>query len=106
MQQATPDTVLGDFDGLTFTHHHVTTRFFKRDNKFVVLTDGPDGKPAEFDVKYVFGVEPLQQYLLELPGGRLQGFTAAWDTKAKRWFHLYPHERIDFRDELHWTKPT
>jgi predicted CXXCH cytochrome family protein len=105
MQQATPDTVLGDFDDATFKHHSVTTRFSKRDGKFIVLTDGPDGKSAEFEVKYVFGVEPLQQYLLELPGGRLQGFTAAWDTKAKRWFHLYGHERIDFRDELHWTKP-
>jgi predicted CXXCH cytochrome family protein len=105
MQQATPETVLGDFDNATFKHHSVTTRFSKRGGKFVILTDGPDGKPAEFEVKYVFGVEPLQQYLLELPGGRLQGFTAAWDTKAKRWFHLYPHERIDFRDELHWTKP-
>ena len=105
MQQATPETVLGDFNNATFQHHGVTTRFSRRDDKFIVLTDGSDGKPAEFDVKYTFGVEPLQQYLLELPGGRLQGFTAAWDTKAKRWFHLNAHERIDFRDELHWTKP-
>ncbi|MGZ9074882.1 MAG: cytochrome c3 family protein, partial [Burkholderiaceae bacterium] len=105
MQQATPETVLGDFNDASLQHHRLTTRFSRRDDKFVVLTDGPDGKPAEFDVKYVFGVEPLQQYLLALPGGRLQGFTAAWDTKARRWFHLNPHERIDFRDELHWTKP-
>lgn len=105
MQQARPETVLGDFNNATLQHHSLTTRFSKRDDKFAVLTDGPDGKPAEFDVKYVFGVEPLQQYLLALPGGRLQGLTVAWDTKANRWFHLNAHERIDFRDELHWTKP-
>ena len=27
---------------------------------------------GDFDVHYTFGVEPLQQYLLPLPGGRLQ----------------------------------
>ena len=59
-------------------------------------------------MKYTFGVDPLQQYLIELPGGRLQALSIAWDTRPKakggqRWFHLYPSERIDFRDELHWT---
>ena len=55
------------------------------------------------------GVEPLQQYLLELPGGRLQGLTIAWDSRPKdkggqRWFSLYPNEKIGFRDPLHWTR--
>ena len=35
-------------------------------------TDGEDGEPAEFEVAYVFGVYPLQQYLLPLSRGRLQ----------------------------------
>ena len=44
---------------------------------------------------YTFGVDPLQQYLIELPGGRLQALGIAWDTRPKaqggqRWFHLYP----------------
>ena len=47
-------------------------RFFTRDGKYFVRTDGPDGKLADFEIKYTFGVYPLQQYLIELPGGRLQ----------------------------------
>jgi Flp pilus assembly protein TadD len=62
-------------------------------------------------VAYVFGLTPLQQYLVELPGGRLQALSLAWDSRPKergggRWFHLYPGERVDHRDVLHWTKPS
>jgi Flp pilus assembly protein TadD len=53
-------------------------------------------------------VTPLQQYLIEFPGGRLQALSIAWDTRpqekgGQRWFHLYPNERITHNDELHWT---
>ncbi len=72
MQHATAETVRGDFNDATFTFDRVTSSFFRRDGKFFVRTDGPDGKLADFEVKYTFGVEPLQQYLVELPGGRLQ----------------------------------
>ena len=74
----------------------------------MVRTDGPDGKLADFEVKYTFGVTPLQQYLIEFPGGRLQSLGVAWDTRheaegGQRWFHLYPAEKIDHKDPLHWT---
>jgi predicted CXXCH cytochrome family protein len=105
MQSAREESVLGDFNDARFTHAGVTTRFFRRSGKFFVNTDGPDGKLADFEVKYAFGVDPLQQYLIELPGGRLQALSIAWDAKRKRWFHLYPRERVDYRDELHWTAP-
>ena len=49
------------------------------------------------------GYEPLQQYLIEFPGGRLQCLTVAWDTEQERWYHLYPDERIVADDALHWT---
>src|SRR5262245_48548448 len=108
MQVASEHTVLGDFDDRRFSHGGISSVFFRRDGRFMVRTDGPDGRPADFEVKYTFGVTPLQQYLVELPGGRLQALLTAWDTRARqaggqRWFFLYPDERIDFRDELHWT---
>ena len=106
MQAATASTVLGDFADATFVYNGTTTRFFRRGAGYFVSTDGPDGEPAEYAVEYVFGVAPLQQVLLALPGGRLQAFSIAWDTQQRRWFHLYPDERIDHRDELHWTKPS
>ncbi len=104
MQPADRDTVRGNFDGATFRKDGVTTRFFRRDGRYFVNTDGPDGKLTDYEIRYTFGVEPLQQYLIELPGGRLQALSIAWDTKAKRWFHTYPGERIDHNDVLHWTR--
>ena len=73
----------GDFHDARVDYAGVTTRFFQRDGKYFVRTDGPDGKLADFEVKYTFGVEPLQQYLIELPQGRLQAFSIAWDSRPE-----------------------
>ncbi|MGB0766292.1 MAG: multiheme c-type cytochrome, partial [Phycisphaeraceae bacterium] len=110
MKPATPDTVIGDFDDATFTHFGTTSRFFTRDGKYYVNTDGPDGKPADFEIKYTFGIEPLQQYLVEFPGGKVQALTICWDARPKeaggqRWYHLYPDEPVPHDDALHWTGP-
>ena len=109
MQHATEKTVLGDFSDARFDYYGVPSRFFRKDGKFLVETDGPDGKLATFEVKYTFGVDPLQQYLIEFPDGRLQALSIAWDSRPKdkggqRWFHLYPNEEIRHDDVLHWTK--
>jgi predicted CXXCH cytochrome family protein len=109
MQHVTAASVLGDFDDASFDYFGVHSRFFKKDNKFFVETDGPDGKLATFEVKYTFGVEPLQQYLIEFPDGRIQALSIAWDSRPRdqggqRWFHLYPNEEIKHDDILHWTK--
>ncbi len=108
MDHASPATVLGDFNDVTFTHFKTTSRFFKRDGKFFVNTEGSEdvgGKPTDYEIKFVFGVYPLQQYLIEFPGGRLQSLAIAWDVPGKKWYHLYPDEAIPHTDELHWTKP-
>jgi predicted CXXCH cytochrome family protein len=110
MQEATAATVLGDFDDASFTYNSITSRFTKRGESFWVSTDGPDGKLQDYRVEYTFGVEPLQQYLLALPGGRLQALNIAWDSRpaeegGQRWYHLYPEETIGADDPLHWTGP-
>ncbi|HTO52612.1 MAG TPA: tetratricopeptide repeat protein [Myxococcota bacterium] len=74
-----------------------------RRGHFSIQAIGPDGRLDSFAVRYTFGLDPLQQYLVELPGGRLQAFTTAWDVRARRWFELYPHEKLVPGDELHWT---
>ena len=48
MQEATDQTVLGDFNGATFSKDGVESTFFKKDGKFWVRTDGPDGTLADF----------------------------------------------------------
>jgi len=83
----------------------VTSKFFRRGGKFFVRTDNRDGRMETFEVKYVFGVHPLQQYLVEFDDGRVQCLPIAWDTKKEQWFHLYPKEPIPHDDPLHWTRP-
>ena len=109
MDHATEKSVLGDFSDATFDYDGVRSRFFRKESKYFVETDGPDGKLATFQVKYTFGVDPLQQYLIEFPDGRVQALSIAWDARSKgkggqRWFHLYPNENIRHDDVLHWTK--
>ena len=108
MQLAQPGTVLGDFNTVAFTYANVTSTFSRRDGTFWVRTDGSDGTLQDFELKYTFGVYPMQQYLSELPDGRVQALSIAWDARPKseggqRWFHLYPDEKITAGDELHWT---
>ncbi len=110
MQEATNQTVLGHFTNATFTYFDITSRFFKKDGRFYVNTEGPDGSMADFEIKYTFGIDPLQQYLIEFPDGRLQALGIAWDSRpasegGQRWFHLYPDEKISHDDILHWTGP-
>ena len=110
MQLPGPDTILGDFNDASFSYNGITSRFFRRGDKYIINTDGEDGKLQDFEVAYVFGVYPLQQYLLPLSRGRLQALSIAWDARpeaqgGQRWYHLYPDEIIDFKDPLHWTGP-
>ena len=109
MQHATERTVLGDFRDAGFDYYGVHSRFYRENGKFLVETDGPDGRLAVFEVKFTFGVDPLQQYLIEFPDGRIQALSIAWDSRPKdeggqRWFHLYPNEEIKHDDVLHWTR--
>lgn len=108
MKEATPETVLGDFDDAQLEAHGVRSRFHRHEGGFYVHTDGPDGQLRDYPIRYTFGWYPLQQYLVELPGGRLQALGLAWDSRPKeqggqRWFHLYPNESMDYRNPLHWT---
>ena len=102
-----PDSssVIGDFNDVRFEHNGITSRFFRRGDAFVVETDGPDGKLKDYEVKSVAGIEPLQQYLLEVEPGRLQALDLSWDATAKRWYHLYPDQNLMGGNGLHWTGP-
>ncbi len=108
MQPATEETVLGDFDDAEFAHFGIESKFFRRDGKFFAHTPGPDGVHQDYPIEYVFGVYPLQQYLIPFPGGRYQALQICWDSRpaeegGQRWYHLYPDEPIPHDDVLHWT---
>ena len=108
MQVADDQSVRGAFDGSLFTYDGVTSRFYRRDGKYLVWTDGPDGAMHEYEVAYTFGVDPLQQYLIAFPGGRYQALDIAWDARpatrgGQRWYHLHADEHVGPGDVLHWT---
>jgi tetratricopeptide (TPR) repeat protein len=103
MDEANEKTVLGDFNHAVFEHFGVTSRFYRKENKFFVHTQGPQGKMGDFQITYTFGVYPLQQYLIPFPGGRFQCLPIAWDVEKKRWYHLYPDAPMDPKDWLYWT---
>jgi tetratricopeptide (TPR) repeat protein len=108
MQPATDTTVFGDFNNVKFTNAGVASTFFRRGGKFMVRTDGPDAALRNYEIKFTFGVSPLQQYLIEMPGGRLQAFGIAWDSRLRerggqRWLFLYPGQKISASNPLHWT---
>ncbi len=96
-------TVKGDFNNVTFTADGVTSRFYKKGNKFFINTEGDDGKNHDFEVKYIFGFTPLQQYLVQFPGGRMQVPRLSWDVNKKKWFNQYAGQNIPSHDWLHWT---
>jgi Tfp pilus assembly protein PilF len=111
MDTASKETVLGDFSDVTFTHLGVTSMFYMSDGKYMVNTEGPDGSMADYEISYVFGIRPLQQYLIAFPGGRYQCLPICWDTRpeeegGQHWFHIYQDERIPPGDVLYWTRVT
>lgn len=109
MQESTESSVLGDFNDVKFEFGGVTTRFFRRGADFMVNTADDQGLYQDYVARYTFGVYPLQQYLLALPGGRYQAFSVAWDARPKeeggeRWFQLNPEFNGDEPDKaFHWT---
>ena len=110
MQEATDASVLGDFNDAAFEWFGVSSRFYRQDGRFMVRTDGPDGRMQDYPIKYTFGVDPLQQYLIEFPGGRLQALDIGWDSRPReaggqRWLHLHPQDQVAAGDVLHWTGP-
>jgi len=103
MDVANDSTVRGDFNDAEFTIHGITSRFFQRDDRFYVFTNGPGGEMGEFEITHTFGWYPLQQYLIPFPGGRLQTLPIAWDVDQEKWFRVPPVEDLDPGDWLYWT---
>ena len=109
MTIAGPETVRGDFGDVKVEHQGSRARFFRDGPRYMVETEGRDGRTAAFEVTHTFGVAPLQQYLVTFPDGRLQALPFAFDTRPKeqggqRWFHLYPDQPMPASDPLHWTR--
>ncbi len=63
MAEATEANVLGNFANAKFRHGGVTSTFFRRDGRFFVNTDGPDGRLADFgDPLHWTGIDQTWNY--------------------------------------------
>ncbi len=101
---ATSKNVLGDFNNVTFEHNGVSTRFFTESSKFWIETNDTASALQKYEIRHIVGVKPLQQYLIEQDGGRLQVLDIAWDTEAKKWFMVFPQQQDNIPgNALHWT---
>lgn len=107
MDTAIASTVLGDFNNAEFERDGFTSRFYTKDGKYFVYTQGPGGEPGDFQIAYTFGVRPLQQYLIPFEDGRYQCLQITWDTEREQWYHLgdsvYKDQEILPDDWLYWT---
>ena len=77
MEIPNEETVRADFNNSTFENYGITTRFFRENEKYLVETENQQGEMEIFEVAYTFGWEPLQQYLVKFPDGRMQVFPPA-----------------------------
>ena len=104
MELPSPETVRADFNNTEFVNYGVTTKFFMDGDKYMVETNNQEGEMEIFEIAYTFGWEPLQQFLVKFPDGRMQVLPTCWDVEKKQWYHLYPNEEIAPDDPLFWTR--
>ena len=104
MQTVSDSTVLGDFNNVKFKSQSVTSFFFKKGEDFFVNTEGPEGTYEDYKIEYVFGIKPLQQYIVQFPNGHYQCLRTAWDTQKNKWFDLYPDFKVVHSEWLHWSR--
>jgi len=110
MEKPASESVLGNFNNAELRYFGRTTRFSKDSESFLVNTENQQGQTETFKVAYTLGYRPLQQYLVDIGGGRIQALPFAWDTRSKeeggqRWFHLYPGENVTPANPLFWMRP-
>jgi len=107
MAVASDSSVRGDFNNAVFAFNGKISKFYKRDGKFYVYTEGPGGIMKEYQVTHTFGIRPLQQYLIPFENGKYQCLPIAWNTTENRWFHMaamvYKPEDLKPDNWLYWT---
>ena len=105
MAEPTADSVKGKFGAAPLRLAGQEISFAESDGNFTIRLDGTGGELESFRVAYTFGISPLQQYLVNVGGGRLQALPVVWDARddGQAWYHLQPETQGKADDVLHWT---
>jgi tetratricopeptide (TPR) repeat protein len=78
--------------------------FVDADGLAKILTLGLDKKRHAYPVVRIIGNEPLRQFLIPAPGGRLQTCDVTLDPKKNEWFDVYGNDDERAPGEWgHWT---
>jgi predicted CXXCH cytochrome family protein len=107
----TPEAAKVRFDGVRFTSKlGGTTKLELKDGSAFVTTPVAGGKTATYPIRYISGVWPLEQYVVETERGKLQSLGVVLDTRDTtkgydKWLHVYGHEGIAPNDSLFFTSP-
>ncbi len=87
----------------TFAHGTQKTEVRQREGRREVVTLGFGGKVEPYAVERVIGHDPLRQFLVAAPGGRLQTLEASYDPHKNEWFDVYGNEDRQPGEWGHWT---
>ncbi|MGH7972194.1 MAG: multiheme c-type cytochrome, partial [Limisphaerales bacterium] len=68
-----------------------------------VTTYGLSGKTETFTPLRVIGNDPLRQFLVDFPNGRVQTLELAYDPHSNQWFNVFGNERRKPGEWGHWT---
>jgi tetratricopeptide (TPR) repeat protein len=86
-----------------FDHGTTHTQVRASPDGYEVLTDGFGGERKAYRVERVIGHDPLRQFLVAGPGGRLQTLEASYDPHTNDWFNVYGDEDRQPGEWGHWT---
>jgi tetratricopeptide (TPR) repeat protein len=81
----------------------VSEAFVDKDELAKIITLGIDNKHHAFPVVRVIGNDPLRQFLIPAPGGRMQTCDVTLDPHKNEWFDVYGDEERLPGDWGHWT---
>jgi tetratricopeptide (TPR) repeat protein len=73
------------------------------EGKYEVVTRGFGATQDSFQVQRVLGHDPLRQFLVSFPGGRLQTLAASYDPRSNEWFNVFGDEERKPGEWGHWT---
>ncbi len=87
----------------TFQHGTQHSDVFTTNGQYHVVALGPAKRYEAFAVERVIGHDPLRQFLVKFPGGRLQTLEASYDPRSNEWFNVYGSEDRQPGEWGHWT---
>ena len=74
-----------------------------QNGKYEVTTAGLANTQQTFIVQRVIGRDPLRQFLVPFPDGRLQTLAASYDPRSNEWFNVFGGEGRKPGEWGHWT---